>query len=143
MVIKCVPKIHSPCIITEKEVVWLLGDQHLQHLIPKFLRNRHRYLELSVFKQFEYHFEADLKMEDVQNHLLEMFQIYDHIPQAIVIIAGTNNIGVCSKAQMRARSKDMVTDAAALWEKVLLELTMKLGLFVSLVISQGAPLTYI
>ena len=95
--------------------------------------NRYRYPELSIFKQLEYHFEADLKMEDVQNYLLEMFQIYDHIPQAIIIIAGTNNIGVCSKAQMRARSEDMVTDAAALWEKVLPAPTMKLGLFMSLV----------
>ena len=94
--------------------MWLLGDQHLQHLIPKFLRNRHRYPELSIFEQFEYHFEADLKMEDVQNQLLEMFQIHDHIPQAIIIIAGTNNIGNCSKAQMWARSKDMVMDAVAL-----------------------------
>ena len=125
--------LHSPCIIPEKEAVWLLGDQHLQHLIPKFLRNRHRYPELSIFEQFEYHFEADLKMEDVQNQLLEMFQIHDHIPQAIIIIAGTNNIGNCSKAQMRARSEDMVTDAVALWTKALPEPAMKLGLFVSLV----------
>ena len=113
--------------------MWLLGDQHLQYLIPKFLRNRHRYPELSIFEQFEYHFEADLKMEDVQNQLLEMFQIHDHIPQAIIIIVGTNNIGNCSKAQMWARSEDMVTDAVALWTKALPESTMKLGLFVSLV----------
>ena len=72
-------------------------------------------------------------MEDVQNQLLEMFQIHDHIPQAIIIIEGTNNIGNCSKAQMWARSEDMVTDAVALWTKALPELTMKLGLFVSLV----------
>ena len=65
----------------EKEAVWLLGDQHLQQLIPKFLHNHHRYSELSIFEQFEYHFQADLKMEDVQNQLLEMFQIYDHIPR--------------------------------------------------------------
>ena len=109
--------------------MWLLGDQHLQHLIPRFLCNRYRYRELSVFEQFEYHFEADLKMEDVQNQLLEMFQIHDHIPQAIVIIAGTNNIGICSKAQMRARSEDTVTDAVALWAKSLPDSTMKLGLF--------------
>ena len=113
--------------------MWLLGDQHLQHLIPKFLCNRHRYPELSIFEQFEYHFEADLKMEDVQNQLLEMFQIHDHIPQAIIIIAGTNNIGNCSKAQMWARSEDMVIDAVALWTKALPELTMKLGLFISLI----------
>ena len=62
-----------------------------------------------------------------------MFQIHDHIPQAIIIIAGTNNIGNCSKAQMRARSEDMVTDAVALWTKALPEPTMKLGLFISLV----------
>ena len=99
----------------------------MQHLIPKFLRNRHKYPELSVFEQFEYHFEAALKMEDVQNQFLEMFQIHDHIPQAIVIIAGTNNIGICSKAQMQARSKDMVTDVVALWAKAQLDLTMKLG----------------
>ena len=72
-------------------------------------------------------------MEDVQNQLLEMFQIHDHIPQAIIIIAGTNNIGNCSKAQMWARSKDMVTDVVALWTKALPELTMKLGLLISLV----------
>ena len=125
--------LYSPCIIPEKEAVWLLGDQHLQQLIPKFLRNHHRYPELSIFEQFEYHFQADLKIEDVQNQLLEMFQIYDHIPQAIVIIAGTNNIGNSSKAQMRARSEDMVTDVVALWTKALPELAMKLGLFVSLV----------
>ena len=72
-------------------------------------------------------------MEDVQNYLLEMFQIHDHIPQAIVIIAGTNNIGVCSKAQTRARSEDMITDAAVFWEKALPDPTMKLGLSVLLV----------
>ena len=72
-------------------------------------------------------------MEDIQNKLLEMFQIHDHIPQAIVIIAGTNNIGNSSKAQMRARSEDMVTDAVALWTKALPEPAMRLGLFVSLV----------
>ena len=124
---------YSFCIITEKEAVWLLGDEHLQHLIPKFLRNRHRYPELSVFQQFEYHFKADLKMEDVQHHLLEIFQIHDHIPQDIVIIAGTNNIATCSKAQMRACSEDMVTDAATLWTKALPDSTFKLGLFVSLI----------
>ena len=113
--------------------MWLLGDQHLQHLIPKFLCNHHRYPELSIFEQFEYHFQAYLKMEDIQNRLLEMFQIYDDMPQAIVIIAGTNNIGNSSKAQMRARSEDMVTDAVALWTKALPEPAMKLGLFVSLV----------
>ena len=114
--------------------MWLLGDQHLQHLIPKFLRNRHRYPELSVFQQLEYHFEVDLKMEDVQNHLLEMFNIHGHIPQAIVIIARTNNIGMCSKAQMRARSEDMVMDVAALSEKALTDPKMRLGLFMSLVL---------
>ena len=113
--------------------MWLLGDQHLQHLIPKFLGNCHRYLELSVLQQFEYHFESDLKMEDVQHHLLEMLEIHDHIPQAIVILAGTNNIGACSKVQMRVHSEDMVTNVVTLWTKALPDSTIKLGLFVSLI----------
>ena len=133
MVIQCLSKIYSSRLITEKEAVWLLGDQHLQHLIPKFLRYCHWYPELSVFQQFEYHFESDLKMENVQHHLLEMFEIHDHIPQAIVILAGTNNIGACSKAHMRAHSEDMVTDAVVLWTKALPDPTIKLGLFVSLI----------
>ena len=111
----------------------MLGDQHLANLIPKFLRNCHHYPELSVFNQFKYHFDNDLKLKDIQGHLLKMFKIYDHVPQVIVTVAGGNNIAKCSKAQARARSEDMITDCVGLWTKAIPEPKMKLGLFVSLV----------
>ena len=75
----------------------MLGD--LANLIPKFLSNHHYYPELSVFNQFKYHFDNDLKLKDIQGHLLKIFNIYDHVPQVIVIVAGVNNIGKCSKSQ--------------------------------------------
>ena len=100
--------------IVEKQAIWMIGDQHLQQLIPKFLQNKQRYPELSVFNRMEYFFDKELTLQEVQYKLLEMFQIHDHILQVVLIVAGINNVGKSSKAQMRARCEDMVTDCTAL-----------------------------
>ena len=42
------------------------------------------------------------------------YNIYDHVPQVIIIVAGVNNIDKCSKAQARARSEDMITNYVGL-----------------------------
>ena len=91
---------------------------HLQSVIPKFLHNKARYREMAVFDRMEYHFEVDLQMHQVPNAFLEMLNIHDHLPQALVLMVGTNDIGVATKAQARARVKDMLTDVMAMWEKV-------------------------
>ena len=62
-----------------------------------------------------------------------MFNIYDHLPQVIIIICGIKDIGHCSKAQLRAYSEDMVTDVIAMWAKIFPQPKIRLGLFVSLV----------
>ena len=111
----------------------MIGDQHLQQLIPKFLQNKQRYPELSVFNRMEYFFDKELTLQEVQYKLLEMFQIHDHILQVVLIVAGINNVGKSSKAQMRARCEDMVMDCTALWAKACPDPKIKLGLFVSLV----------
>ena len=65
----------------------------------------------------EYSFDKALKLEDAPPCLVELFELHDHIPQAVVIILGANSIGATSKAQMRARAEDMITDCAALWDQ--------------------------
>ena len=127
------PAIYQTCFIVEEQAIWVVGDQHLQQLIPKFLRNKHHYPELSVFSRMEYSFDKDLQLQDVQLRLLEMFQIHDHLPQVILLVAGINNVGKSSKAQVRTRCKDMITDCSALWAKACPDPKLKLGLFVSLV----------
>ena len=111
----------------------MIGNQHLQQLIPKFLRNKHRYPELSVFNRMEYFFDKDMMLQDVQHKLLEMFQIHDHIPQVVLLVVGINNISKSSKAQVSSRCEDMLTDCTALWAKACLDPKIKFGLFVSLV----------
>ena len=64
---------------------------------------------------------------------MEMFNIYDHLPQVIILICGIKDIGHCSKAQLRASSEGMVTDITAMWVKISPQLKIRLGLFVSLV----------
>ena len=111
----------------------MIGDRHLQQLIPKFLRNKQHYPELSVFSRMEYSFDKDLQLQDVQHKLLEMFQIHDHIPQVVLLVMGINNVDKSSKAQVRARCEDMITEGTALWTKACPDPKIKLGLFVSLV----------
>ena len=62
-----------------------------------------------------------------------MFETHDHIPQAIIIVLGVNSIGAISKAQMRARAEDMITDCMALWDQAYPQPQIWLGLFISLV----------
>ena len=81
----------------------------------------------------EYSFDKALKLEDAPPCLVELFKLHDHIPQAIVIILGANSIGATSKAQMRARAEDMITDCTALWDQACPDPKMRIGLFVSLV----------
>ena len=82
----------------------------------------------------EYSFDKALRLEDAPPCLVELFELHDHIPQVIVIILGANSIGVTSKAQMRARTEDMITDCAALWDQACPDPKMRIGLFVSLVL---------
>ena len=84
---------------TEKQALWVIGDAHLQSIIPKFLHNKVRYLEMAVFERMEYHFGVDLRMHQVPNAFLEMLNIHDHLPQALVLVVRTNDIGVATKAQ--------------------------------------------
>ena len=81
----------------------------------------------------EYSFDKALKLEDAPPCLVEMFETHDHIPQAIIIVLGLNSIGAISKAQMRARAEDMITDCMALWDQACPQLQIQLGLFISLV----------
>ena len=111
----------------------MIGDYHLQHMIPKFIRNKARYPELAVFKHFEYHFSEQMRLHQVPGDLAEKLNIYTHVPQALVVMVRGNDLGVASKAQTRARVEDMLTDVVALWEKCKPAKTNRLGLFVSLV----------
>ena len=71
-------------------------------------------------------------MHQVPNAFLEMLNIHDHLPQALVLVVGANDIGVVTKAQARVRAEDMLTDVSAMWVKVKPSTTFCLGLFVSL-----------
>ena len=124
-----------PCLIqiTEQSAVWMIGDYHLQHMIPKFIRNKARYPELAVFEHFEYHFDQQMRLHQVPGNFAEMLNIYTHVPQALVIMVGGNDLGIATKAQTRARAEDMLTDLIGLWEKCKPAKTNRLGLFVSLV----------
>ena len=55
---------------------------------------------MAVFDRMEYHFEVDFSMHQVPNAFLEMLDIHDHLPQALVLMVGTNDIGVATKAQV-------------------------------------------
>ena len=101
-------------------------------MIPKFLRNRHRYPELAIFPKMEYSSNNYLRIQEVPKQLLEMFNIYDHLPQVVIIICGIKEIGHCSKAQLQARSEDMLTDVNAMWAKIPPQPKIRLGIFVSL-----------
>ena len=81
----------------------------------------------------EYSFDNDLHIQEIPKQLLEMFNIYDHLPQVIIIICGVKDIGHCSKAQLRVHSEDMVTDIPAIWAKISPQPKIRLGLFMSLV----------
>ena len=134
MVFSGFPKIYLCLIeITEQSAVWMIGDYHLQHMIPKFIRNKARYLELAVFNHFEYHFDQQMRLHQVPGNFIEMLNIYTHVPQALVIMVEGNDLGVATKAQTRAHAEDMLTDLIALWEKCKPAKTNRLGLFVSLV----------
>ena len=134
MVIFSLPAIY-PCLIqiTEQSAVWMIGDYHLQHMIPKFICNKARYPELAVFEHFEYHFDQQMRLHQVPGNFAEMLNIYTHVPQALVIMVGGNDLGIATKAQTRARVEDMLTDLIGLWGKCKPAKTNRLGLFVSLV----------
>ena len=87
---------------------------------------------MAVFERMEYHFEVDLRMHQVPNAFLEMLNIHDHLPQALVLVIGANNIRMVTKAQARVRAEDILTDVSAMWIKVKPSTTFRLGLFVSL-----------
>ena len=61
-------------------------------MIPKFLHNRHRYPELAIFPKMEYSFDNDLRIQEVPKQLLEMFNIYSHLPQVVIIILGLKTL---------------------------------------------------
>ena len=52
---------------TEKQALCLIGDAHLQSIIPKFLHNKAHYPEMAVFERMEYPFEVDLRVHQVPN----------------------------------------------------------------------------
>ena len=51
----------------------------------------------------------------------------------VVIVAGTNDLGHISKAQLCARSEDMITDVWGVWDKACPNPQIQVGLFISLV----------
>ena len=102
-------------------------------MIPKFIRNKARYPELAVFDKLEYYFNEHMRIHEVPKELAEMITLYSYVPQALVILVGGNDLGVATKAQMRARSEDMLTDIAAMWEQIKPVKKNSLGLFISLV----------
>ena len=110
----------------------MIGDTHLESIIPKFLHNQARYPEIAVFDRLEYNFNTDLRMHQVPKSFLEMMDIHDHLPQVLVLLVGGNDISMVTKAQARARAEDMLTDVAAMWVKVKPAMSYRLGLFVSL-----------
>ena len=71
-------------------------------------------------------------MHQVPQAFLEMMDIHDHLPQALVLLVGGNDIGVATKAQARARAEDMLTDVTAMWVKVKPVTPFHLGLFLLL-----------
>ena len=81
----------------------------------------------------KYSFDNDLRIQEIPKQLLEMFNIYDHLPQVVIIICGIKDIGHCSKAQLKALGGDMLTDVNAMWAKISPQSKIRLGLFVSLV----------
>ena len=87
-----------------------LRDKHLVQAVSKFICNKHRYLELNIFKDMEYTFEADMTMDMVPIQFVEMLNLFDHVPQVVVIVAGTNDLGHISKVQLRVRVEDIITD---------------------------------
>ena len=58
----------------------------------------------------EYTFEADMTMNMVPTQFVEMLNLFDYVLQVVVLVAGTNDLGHISKAQLRARVEDMITD---------------------------------
>ena len=81
----------------------------------------------------EYSFDNNLRIQEIPKQLLEMFNIYEHLPQAVIIICGVKDIGYCSKAQLRAHSEDMLMDVNTMWAKISPQPRIRLGIFVSLV----------
>ena len=133
MVVTGISTVYSLLIFAEKEAVWLIGDKHPARIIAKFIGNKFRYPELAVFDQCEYFFDEDLTMDKVPHQLADMFNVHDHLPQVVILLIGSNDLGTISKAQLRARAEDMITDVDALWAKTSPTPTMKLGLLISLV----------
>ena len=119
-------------LFAEKEAVWFVGDKHLAKLVAKFIGNKKRYPELDIFTNFEYFFDDNLTMAQTATQVADLFNIHDHTPQAIVLVVGANDLGTISKAQLRARAEDMLTDVAAIWSKAVPTPAIKLSLFVSL-----------
>ena len=118
-------------LFAEKEAVWFVGDKHLAKLVAKFIGNKKRYPELDIFTNFEYFFDDNLTMAQTATQVADLFNIHDHTPQAIVLVVGANDLGTISKAQLRARAEDMLTDVAAIWSKAVPTPAIKLSLFVA------------
>ena len=110
----------------------MIGNGHLENIIPKFLHNKARYPKIAVFDILEYHFNTDLQMHQVPKSFLEMMDIQDHLPQAVVLLVGGNDIDVATKAQARARVEDMLMDIMVMWVKFKPATSFHLGLFVSI-----------
>ena len=87
-----------------------------------------------ISRDMEYSFDKALRLEDAPPCLVELFELHDHIPQAIVIILGANSIGATSKAQMRAACRRYDNGLCRmLWDQACPNPKMQIGLFVSLV----------
>ena len=69
-------------------------------------------------------------MHQVPQCFMEMMDIHDHLLQALVLMVGGNDISLATKRQSQARAEGMLTDISAMWQKVKLPTSFRLGLFV-------------
>ena len=58
----------------------------------------------------KYTFESDMTLNMVPTQFAEMLNLFVHVLQAVVLVAGTNDLDQIFKAQLRARAEDMITD---------------------------------
>ena len=74
-----------------------------------------------------------MTLSQVPGELVEMFNIHDHTPQVIFVVAGSADLGMASKVANRASAEDMITDVNAFWSKACPNPVLKLELFISLI----------
>ena len=57
-------------------------------------------------------------MSQIPKEFVEMFDLYDHLPQALTVTVRECDLGCISKAQLWVRVEDVLTDVLATWHEV-------------------------